>query len=75
MRWKKEALTALPDALSTAKDRKVQDQEKLIGQLYKQISQLKVKNGLSKKILAKSKSDRCQFIDGSCVFTSKLQEW
>jgi len=30
MRWKKEALTALPDVFSVGKDRKKKDQEKLV---------------------------------------------
>ena len=53
MRWKKEALTALPDVFSAGKDRKKQDQEKLIEELYKQIGQLKVENDWLKKNLRK----------------------
>ena len=53
MRWKKEALTALPDVFSTAKDRKKHDQKKLIDELYKQIGQLKVENDWLKKNLSK----------------------
>jgi len=53
MRWKKEALTALPDVFSTAKDRKWQDREKLIEELYQQIGQLKVENDWLKKNLSK----------------------
>jgi len=49
MRWKKEALTALPDVFSTGKDSKKQDQEKLIEELYMQIGQLKVENDWLKK--------------------------
>ena len=37
MRGKKEALTALPDVFSVAKDRKKKDQEKLVEELYRQI--------------------------------------
>jgi transposase-like protein len=53
MRWKKEALTALPDAFSNAKGRKEQDREKLIAELYRQIGQLKVENDWLKKSLNK----------------------
>ena len=53
MQWKKEAPTALPDVFSTAKDRKKQDREKLIDELYKQIGQLKVENDWLKKNLSK----------------------
>jgi putative transposase len=51
MRWKKEALAALPNAFSAGKDRKKQDQEKLVEELYKQIGQLKVENDWLKKNL------------------------
>lgn len=50
-RWKKEALAALPNAFSAGKDRKKQDQEKLVEELYKQIGQLKVENDWLKKNL------------------------
>ncbi|EFK05529.1 transposase [delta proteobacterium NaphS2] len=53
MRWKKEALTALPDVFSNAKGRKEQDREKLIEELYRQIGQLKVENDWLKKSLSK----------------------
>ena len=53
MRWKKEALTALPDVFSVAKDRKKKDQEKLVEELYMQIGQLKVENDWLKKNLSK----------------------
>ena len=53
MRWKKEALTALPDVFTITKDRKKQDREKLIDELYKQIGQLKVENDWLKKNLSK----------------------
>ena len=53
MRWKKEALTALPDVFSTAKDRKKQDPEKLIEELYNQIERLKVENDWLKKNIGK----------------------
>jgi len=53
MRWKKEALTALPDVFSAGRDRKKQDLDKLIGELYKQIGQLKVENDWLKKNLDK----------------------
>ena len=33
MRWKKEALTALPDVFSSAKEREKEDGEKLISEL------------------------------------------
>ena len=53
MRWKKEALAALPDVFSVAKDRKKKDQEKLVEELYRQIGQLKVENDWLKKTLSK----------------------
>ncbi len=53
MRWKKEALTALPDVFSIAKDRKKQDREKLIEELYNQIGRLKGENDWFKKNLSK----------------------
>jgi transposase len=53
MRWKKEALMALPDVFSTAKDRKKQDREKLIEELYNQIGRLKVENDWLKKNISK----------------------
>ena len=53
MRWKKEVLAALPDVFPARKDRKKQDQEKLIEELYKQIGQLKVENDWLKKNLDK----------------------
>lgn len=53
MRWKREALTALPDVFSAGRDRKKQDQDKLIGELYRQIGQLKVENDWLKKNLDK----------------------
>jgi transposase-like protein len=52
MRWKKDALTALPDIFSTARDRKKQDQGKLIEELYQQIGRLKVENDWLKKNLS-----------------------
>ena len=53
MRWKKEALKALPEAFSGKKDRKKQDQAELIEELYKQIGKLKVENDWLKKSLNK----------------------
>lgn len=53
MRWKKEALTALPDIFSTAEDKKKRDREKLIEELYNQIGRLKVENDWLKKNLSK----------------------
>ena len=53
MRWKKDALTALPDIFSVGKDRKKKDQEKLVEELYMQIGQLKVENDWLKKNLSK----------------------
>jgi len=49
MRWKKEALTALPNVFSAGRDRKKQDRDQLIGELYRQIGQLKVENDWLKK--------------------------
>lgn len=51
MRWKKEALKALPEAFSGGKDRKKQDQTELVEELYKQIGKLKVENDWLKKNL------------------------
>ncbi len=53
IRWKKEALTALPDIFGIAKEREQKDQQKLIEELYKQIGQLKVENDWLKKNLNK----------------------
>ena len=51
MRWKKEALKALPEVFSAGKNRKKQDQAELIDELYKQIGKLKVENDWLKKNL------------------------
>lgn len=51
MRWKKEALSALPDIFTNQKGKKDHEQEKLIDELYKQIGQLKVENDWLKKNL------------------------
>jgi transposase len=51
MRWKKEALTGLPDIFTNQKNKKDQEQKKLIDELYKQIGQLKVENDWLKKNL------------------------
>nr|CBX27978.1 hypothetical protein N47_G33020 [uncultured Desulfobacterium sp.]CBX28055.1 hypothetical protein N47_G33790 [uncultured Desulfobacterium sp.] len=53
MRWKKEALSALPDIFGTGKEREQKDQQKLIEELYMQIGQLKVENDWLKKNLNK----------------------
>jgi len=53
MRWKKEALSALPDFFGTGKEREQKDQQKLIEELYMQIGQLKVENDWLKKNLNK----------------------
>ena len=50
-RWKNEALTALPDFFTNQKERKKQDQQKLIDELYRQIGQLKVEGDWLKKNL------------------------
>jgi transposase-like protein len=51
MRWKNEALSALPDFFGNQKDKKRLDQQKFIDELYKQIGQLKVENDWLKKNL------------------------
>lgn len=51
IRWKQEAVKALPDFFSSQKDKKNQDYEKLIDELYKQIGQLKVEDDWLKKNL------------------------
>lgn len=51
MRWKKEALKALPEVFSSGKDRHKQDQAELVDELYKQIGKLKVENDWLKKNL------------------------
>ena len=51
MRWKKEALKALPEIFTCGKDRKKKDQAELIEELYKQIGKLKVENDWLKKNL------------------------
>ena len=53
LRWKREALASLPDVFAARKDRKKQDQAKLVDELYKQIGQLKVENDWLKKNLDK----------------------
>ena len=50
-RWKNEALTALADFFTNQKERKKQDQQKLIDELYRQIGQLKVESDWLKKNL------------------------
>jgi transposase len=49
IRWKQEAVAALPNFFSSQKDRKNEDNQKLIDELYKQIGQLKVENDWLKK--------------------------
>lgn len=51
IRWKKEALTALPDLFNKVRGKADQDQQKLIDELFKQIGQLKVENDWLKKNL------------------------
>jgi len=63
LRWKKEALAALPDIFSAGKDLEKRHQEDLIEELYKKIGQLKVENDWLKKILIKSACDRRMLID------------
>lgn len=53
LRWKKEALTALPGIFGTGKEREQKDQQQLIEELYQQIGQLKVENDWLKKNLNK----------------------
>ncbi len=51
IRWKKDVITALPEIFVNQKDRKKQDQQKLIDELYRQIGQLKVESDWLKKNL------------------------
>ena len=53
MRWKKEALSGLADVFSKGKDRRNNDQQALIEELYSQIGRLKVENDWLKKNLEK----------------------
>lgn len=48
-RWKKAALTILPEAFSNKRQRQNDDQQALVDELYKQIGQLKVENEFLKK--------------------------
>jgi len=47
--WKKKLLENLTEAFSSKKERKLEDKESLIGELYRQIGQLKVENDFLKK--------------------------
>jgi len=47
--WKKAALEILPEAFSSKRKRKENDQQALVDELYKQIGQLKVENDFLKK--------------------------
>ena len=49
--WKKQALEAIAEAFSSKRRRREDDQEALVGELYKQIGQLTVeKDWLKKKL-------------------------
>ena len=51
LQWKKQALSALPEAFSNKRARHAQDEEALKAQLYQQIGQLKVElDWLKKKV-------------------------
>ncbi len=49
--WKKQALESIPEAFSAKRKKQEDDQQELIGELYKQIGQLKVENDFLKKSL------------------------
>jgi len=49
--WKKQALESIPEAFSVKRKKQENDQQELIGELYKQIGQLKVENDFLKKSL------------------------
>jgi len=49
--WKKQALESIPEAFSAKRKKQENDQQELIGELYKQIGQLKVENDFLKKSL------------------------
>jgi putative transposase len=51
MRWKKQVLEALPNVFSSKRQRKKNDDKKLIDELYRQIGQLKVESDWLKKKL------------------------
>lgn len=51
MRWKKQALEALPRVFSSKQKRKKDDDKQLIDELYRQIGQLKVESDWLKKKL------------------------
>ncbi len=48
-RWKNEALEGLPDLFSSAKQKKENDNQNLIDELYKKIGQLEIENDWLKK--------------------------
>lgn len=50
-KWKKAALDALPSFFTKSRTQKIQDEQKLIQELYRQIGQLKVENDWLKKRL------------------------
>jgi len=47
--WKKAALEIIPEAFSTRKKRREDEQQVLVDELYKQIGRLKVENEFLKK--------------------------
>jgi len=51
LRWKRGAMEILPEAFSSKKKRKEAEDKELVGELYKQIGQLKVENDWLKKKL------------------------
>lgn len=51
VQWKKQAIDNLPEVFSTRRERDAEDGERLQGELYKQIGQLKVElDWLKKKV-------------------------
>ena len=49
--WKKQVLESIPEAFSAKRKKQDNDHQELIGELYKQIGQLKVENDFLKKNL------------------------
>ncbi len=49
--WKKQALESIPEAFSAKRKKQENDQQELLGELYKQIGQLTVENDFLKKSL------------------------
>lgn len=47
--WKKQALEQIPNAFSRKRKKQIENQQKLVDELYRQIGRLKVENDFLKK--------------------------